>query len=187
MITVPVIVDSVKRDKGFAMVRCNYFAVASDSPTASGFESAGGRRLPVLTLGGSGILYRPLGRARTFRDPDQIKRVFEAVEGVDDVYVDVDDTWLPISAFPDSPRKSLMRGGVFRVSLELFKLAGDYRRGRIPEKEYLERAPRIENGITYSRQETKAFGRWVDTTIEEARTLYNSRSAMKLPRRTKAS
>ena len=186
MVTVPVLVDDVKRYSGFEMTRCTYFSVACDSPTPTSFDGLGGTQIQVLMLGGSRIVYKPLGRKRLFREAEQITELFRSIEPQDEdereegLFVDVDDVWLPNCAFDRAPKGALARGAVFRVTPEIFRLATEYRAGRISSELFEAAIADKVKDVRYSKSETAAFRKWSSDIIDSAKRQYPKRPEFKL-------
>ena len=183
MITVPVQIDDVKNLRGFEMTRCTYYSIACDVPTPAALDGVRGKRVPFLAMGLSGVIYKPLGRARLFKTARQIREIFAAIEGSDGLYVDVDDLWIPNAAFEGTPEEHRVRGAIFRVSPEVFRMTADYRVGRIASKDLHDRSTRRRAEIGYSPEETAAFRAWSQDVVSAAKHYYAKNPKMRLKRR----
>lgn len=126
-------VDSIKDQESFRMARCLYFSVECDTPSTGwqlGLESG---YIPFLMLGLSGIITKPI-KGDSFNNEDDIDSLFETIEKHENLYVDINDIWLPLFVLD----KNAERSDVYRIPFELFSIAYDYTLGRTSIDEYLE-------------------------------------------------
>lgn len=183
MITVPALVDSVKDYADWAMTRLTYFSIVCDLPSPGLLEPAARdktlnprARIPFLLLGNAGIVYKPLGRARRFQSLDQVRAVFKAIDDQEGLFIDVDDFWLPNAAFPSRGRgRAPDRGRVYRVSLEVLRLAWAFGLQQLSKADFEARAAARRGEVRFSPDETAAFGEWSQGIVAEARRLYHAK------------
>ena len=58
-ITIPVIIDDVKKLENFSMSRCTYFSIQCDTPSPGWTLTIGNISTSFLMMGMSGIIYSP--------------------------------------------------------------------------------------------------------------------------------
>lgn len=180
MITIPTLVDSVKHYPDWEMTRLTYYSVACELPAAAWISGAKRNRIPFLTRGNAGVVYKPLGRNRLFRNQKQIQKLFDAIEGTEGIFLDLDDFWLPNSFFPQADRIEPVRGAVYRISLEVFRQASDFRLNRTTKERFLELMRKTSEGIQHSPEETAAFKDWSKSVIVRAQQLYPKSAELRL-------
>lgn len=175
---VPVFIDSVKDMGDFKMTRCTYFSIVSETPFVTEKLDYKGSRFPILAMGMEGVIIKPVGRGKYFRRKEQVEDLFRLIEDGEELYIDVNDIWVPNSLFF---RKNKQRGSVFRMPVELFILAHHYRYNRLSGPEFLERSAGFTESLWFSRKETMVFRDWEQKVIGEAVRLYpkNGRLALK--------
>lgn len=184
-VTIPVIVDSVKKFGRFKMSRCSYFSIQCDQPSIEWSLDIQKKNIPFLMVGMSGIITRPSVDSSHFDGPGEITGLFETVEADPDLYIDHNDVWLPnhylIDVAPAKPLevpvaryKSLtfkpIRNFVFRLSQDLFQAAYQYRTGDISRTAFEKMGRSFAKPVAYSETETIAFIQWQFNMIEE---IYN--------------
>ena len=167
--SIPIMIDSIKKYKDFSMSRCTYFTVESDTPSPNWIINLEHLRIPFYLLGISGIIWKPLGDQLTFKSPDLVDELFEAIERIPELYVDINDIWLPNFLFrPGSPK----RGNVYRVAEKLFAEAYRYRQDQIQQKKFLLYCEEAIRLISFSGIETKSFHEWEMNQIAIAKNIY---------------
>ncbi len=174
--SVPVVVDSVKRDPAFPMTRCNYLTIQCDEPADGWTIAFEGEPLPFLMLGLTGIITSPFD-GDTFEDPSQLDDLFARVERNETLYVDVDDIWLPNDLLATEPHTSLP-GSVIRLGIEPFRLAYRYRDGRLGDDAFRTGIARYREEARFSAVETETLKAWHWGQIEHARSLYYARKKL---------
>lgn len=173
--TVPVWVDSRKKDPEFAMTRCAYFTIEREwslEPEEAG-ESPGGARW-VLELGEvgipfglqalTGVITGPTRGPGWFSSAQQIDETFDLVERHPELMVDSDDLWLP----NDLVEGCHAQGMVYRLSWPLFLRAYSYEAGLVGEKDFLAWCREHPEAVSYSRQEEEAFAAWQKAHLRAA-------------------
>ena len=116
-LSIPVVIDDVKKFPSFAMSRCNYFSIECDEPSVVSFEELGTPSITFLSVGLSGVLFGPSLEDREFDGTEKIESLFNSVEEDAGCFVELNDIWLPNKMFGD---RDPVRGDVYRVSQELF-------------------------------------------------------------------
>jgi hypothetical protein len=175
--TVPVIVDSVKRNEQFPIVRCSYLSVECETPSEDWALKIGSRKMPFLMLGLDGIITGPFG-AKRFKNVDQIEDLFVAIEDVAGLLIDIDDIWLPLSLFERYSRPR--EGNVYRLDGSLFALAFAFREGRIDTEFFLNNCRDMDHPLFFSRKETRVFRQWHTLQIQGASEQYPKNRSLAL-------
>jgi len=176
---VPVIVDDVKTHEGFEMTRCTYFTIACDDPIPG--QSLGTDFLPIpfTLMGLAGVLTRPPNGDR-FDEPESFDELLQAIdenERLPNLYVDVNDLWIPNTAFTDGPAR---RGDVYRLPEALFFAAVQYRSDLISARSYESIAADYTETLRPSPHESRAFKEWGRRSVEGAKAQYEERAEMAL-------
>jgi len=183
MATIPVIVDDVKFQPGFAVTRCRYYAIACDIPAPAWVQFPERARLPFLLVGLSGIIYKPLGQKRLFNTSDRIEALFDAVDSDPEMYIDSNDIWLPNLLFERAGEANPRRGQVWRISTSLFTLADQARRERLTIEKLEEACTTLEgDALRFSPSETRGFRAWGQAQIAKASRIYHSDLSKNLKR-----
>jgi hypothetical protein len=172
MATIPVIVDAVRTHGDLKQARCRYYTIASDEPVTSSFSLKTGQRFPFLLLGLTGIIFKPLGRAKRFAKAVQITELFEAVEHDGTLFVASDVVHLPLDGLTGSADGHGVRGMVYRIPIELFSLARNFTRGQISEENLTAACRDGAMRAVHSPSETNAFKAWSQLQIAAAREHY---------------
>ena len=167
---IPIVVDAVKTESSFQMVRCNYLCVECDSPKEGWTLGIGNASYPFLMLGLIGIITRPFGAER-FYNVDLIEDLFTQIEDEADLLIDIDDLWLPIFLFENINNVPDI-GNVYRIDNEAFTLAYHFREGRLDQEEFVNLCRELDQPILSSDEEMMAFSRWREIQINEAREQY---------------
>lgn len=179
---VPVIIDSVKTSvrkivdsqrpgegSSFRLItRCNYLSVECDFPKPGWSLRVSELNLPFLMLGLTGVIHRPFD-GEHFDTPDKIEDMYVRIEEEADLFVNINDIWLPNFLFTraGAPQK---KGQVYRVHGDLFSAAFLYREGRLALGTFLERCHGVNrhDAVAISEKETVAFTEWHKWQIEHA-------------------
>ncbi len=167
-VSIPIMIDDVKKSGRFQMSRCTYFSIASNLPSTE-IKQDPVLKIPSFMIGFTSLICYPSGHSKLFDKPEEISKLFEAVEKVEGLYVDINDIWLPNFEFDEANRE---RGSVFRILPELFKLAYDYQNGVITDDEFIKTCKEKNFPTEYSPEETEAFQKWGLEQIEHARKYY---------------
>jgi hypothetical protein len=179
------------------MARVTYFAVVAAVPVPDWSLAIGGAA-SIQLLAQAGIIVGP-SPGETFRDAEQLTRLFEAIEAEDGLSVEVDDLWVPASwlrsaseqALGDDWRRGFApkdatrrpaddppRGVVYRLAWPVFAAAFRYRYEAMPLRHLIDED--WLGGITLSTGETDVFREWAARQIEAARHLYPKVASMRL-------
>lgn len=178
-ISIPVVIDGVKKLKDFKMCRCTYFSVRSDTPSKDWPIGLPGRKTPLFMVGISSVICQPSNRSNLFDSPDKYDNLFHFIEDKTEAYVDLNDLWLPNFLFERKYRK---RGNLFRVSTGLFSAAHNYRNDLITEEEFNTICRKRGNTAKYSAKETRAFGQWAEKHLKEAIIYHKKKHTKRLKR-----
>lgn len=170
-ITVPLVIDDVKRVPTFEMTRCNYFCIQCDTPAPGWFLQIAGRQVPFLIVGLTGVIHRPAMDDERFDSPQKIDDLFDAIEAVPELYVDQEDVWIPNRMFDADEHK---RGSVYRIGLGLFRSAYNFRNGLTRNQKSAFAGKGANWKVSFSRAETEALSAWGDHQIAEARRQYRA-------------
>lgn len=181
-ISIPVVIDDVKNFESFQMTRCTYFSIQCDTPAPNCYLGLGERQIPFLMLGLSGILFQPSLEDQFFDTPEKLEELFQAIEELTDVYVDINDIWLPNFVFTSVEHT---RGSVYRIGIELFEAAYHFRNEVISNRKFSEVCDRLVDTVHYSPEETEALRQWEDQQIEMAKTHYKENPERRLQRSVK--
>ncbi len=173
-IDVPVIVDEVKNLDQFQMTRCAYYIIEAPEPPGpndhwsleiSGLDD---QPVPVALFGLGGLICRPSTDAARFESVRQIDSLFDAIELRAKLLVEIADLWLP-NFLVDLARPSPRRGDVYRIGIDLFKMAHAYRAGRISAADFYLGCEPLAQTIEFSESETEVFAQWAAAQMDAAR------------------
>jgi len=174
--SIPVIIDDVKYYEKFKMTRCVYYNVESDLPSPNWVLDHDRKRIPLYIYNLSGIIYKPFGKKIYFNTSDLIKDYFRKIDKIENIYIDMNDIWLPNKFF-----SKYIRGSVYRIKEKLFLKAYMFREGRISLEDFLDICDAMsEKMVFYSEEETRAFKEWSDHQIDDAKKLYQKREKLAL-------
>lgn len=186
-ISIPIVIDDVKRLSSFEMTRCSYFSIECDTPSVGwylGFNKSHG--IPFLMLGLSGIIYQPMDGDDHFSSPEQFEKLFAFVENLDDpyrdvLYIDVNYIWLPNELF-ENDKNNHKRGNVYRVGLDLFKTAYQFQKDGF-DHGFTKYFKEFRRELLYSDGETDVLRRWNKDRIEESISYYREHPELRLSRK----
>ncbi|MDX1565549.1 MAG: hypothetical protein R3236_09100 [Phycisphaeraceae bacterium] len=174
-LTVPVLVDDVKRDEGFAMTRCLYFSVESTDSTAEPWRlGLKGPDLSLLMTDFGGVISRPKPKKELFETPGQVDRLFNRIEDGTSLVVETAHIWLP----NDLPVQGgglvaeLRRGQVLRLGRDPFRLSHRFASQTMDPERFAEQMHQKAQQIRLSPGETKVFADWGRRQFQEARKRY---------------
>ena len=179
--SIPVMVDDVKEFKNFRMTRCTYFSIECDTPSAEWLMELKERKVPFYLFGLSGIIREPIGSKTEFDTSQAIVELFETVEKISELFVDINDIWLPNFLFENT---STERGSVYRIKERLFLEADRFRDDRISMDRFLKICEELRDHISYSDTETKSFREWARSQIEMAKKIFPKNPDLALKYRT---
>ncbi len=178
-ITIPVMIDDIKDIDNIKFTRCTYFSVQCDTPSAGWSLGTSNISLPFIMMGLSGIICRPLEDSVKFTELTQIERLFEFIESQENLYIDINDIWLPNFAFQKGMQK---RGTVWRVDIKIFTEALRFRDNTINFSDLEKMCKSYQKGVVYDDTETFVFQNWIDQQIAEAKRNYHSNQKRQLPK-----
>lgn len=173
--SIPVVVDSIKRRDDFQMVRCNYLTVQCDAPSPGWQLSLGGEASSFIMLGLVGIIHQPFGGGH-FDSPDTIETTLERFEERAELFIDVDDLWIPEFVLRHAAAEFKL-GDVFRISEALFSAAFRYREGLLEQDTYLDVSKEYLSQALPSPSESEAFRAWHWQQVDAARSFYHDNEA----------
>lgn len=169
--TVPVIIDSIKKDEGFPLTRCFYFCIETATPQSGWGLTTDWYRGPILLLGMSAIIVGPPSGAPSFASPDDFNELMKVLDGdEEDFYLEQNAIWLPNISFGDAGHD---RGAVFRVGLDAFRHAYAYTEQHMDQELFMEYARSMREDVFFSEEETKAFAAWDQELLEDVRAEYH--------------
>jgi len=167
--TVPIMIDDIKKYKNFDMTRCTYFSIESDLPSGEWVLELKNRDIPFYLLELSGIITEPTGNEAHFDSSYLIDELFDTIEASPELFIDINDIWLPNFLFRNSPHK---RGDVYRIKEKLFIEADRFREDKIPKERFEMYCRELEDYLFYSEIETRSFKEWARNQIEMAKKKY---------------
>lgn len=164
------------------MTRCTYFTVDSSEPSPGWELHNADIDVSFFMLGMSGIITSPATNNPLFDTPDEIDYLFDAIERNDELYVEVNDIWLPNELFKKMYPKP-QRGHVFRIGSDLFRLAYLLRDEVMSDDDFLQKMTRSRIPVTldFSEGETSALAAWNQRQIEINRKHYHENPQYNLP------
>lgn len=165
--SIPLIIDDVRKNPSFPIVRCSFFTIENDIPSPDWTMTLTSHRVSFHLLGLAGVLWKPM-RGTKFNDPARIDELFEIIERDPELHIGIVDIWFPDWLFD----KHAKRGDVYRVTEDLFRMGYLFRRDRISKEEFLEYCHRFRDGIRISVRETESFRKWSAMQIESAKAAY---------------
>jgi len=169
-VSIPVIVDDVKRaegGRGFSMSRCAYFSIEFEGPSDDWDLFAGDLELPVVMLDLSAVISRPVPPGKLFDEPGKFEELYESVESQGQFFVDRNSLW-----FPNSLLREPARGHVYRIEIKLFTAALGYDSGSLSREDFLLLCRENPKGAWHSEAETAAFHKWTGHQVEMSKLNY---------------
>ena len=167
--TIPIMIDDIKQYKGFDMTRCTYFSIESDIPAGEWILRLKDLEIPFYLIGLSGIITEPIGEKTEFDSPHLIDEIFKTIEESPELFVDINDIWLPNFMFKNAPH---VRGSVFRTKEKLFAEAIRFREDKIPTEKFEKSCRELKDYLFYSKKETQVFKEWAIKQINIAKETY---------------
>lgn len=181
-ITVPVFLDATRDVEGTSLARCSCFIVETEDPGTDlplplpGFEGT-----PFLIVGASAVVRGGAGGEPTFDRPEVVEALFQAVEERPEMSLQQSDLWLPSALLAgDREAAGPERGDVFRVRVDLFRLARRYTAQHLSLDSFLQEAETLREAVRPSPEETEVFRSWNRAQIEEAIRIYPKSEALEL-------
>jgi len=174
--TVPVFVDSVKRNEGFEMTRCSYFEVSAEDPQPGwrlGLQDGG---VEFLLLGMSGIIMSPVGGG-IFQAPDQIDALYEALDRAG-LSIRTGSIFVPNALCP--AHQVEFYGSVLRVDIKIFSMAYHHKSGDLAGADYEMRCRELPQSVTLSPEETEVFRLWHINEVAALREQFPKNDALML-------
>lgn len=180
-ITIPVIIDDVKKLKKFGMSRCTYFSIQCDTPSPDWTVSIQNIQISFFMMGISGIIYSPADSSDRFDHPDKFEKIFEIIESHENLYIDINDIWIPNRFFIIGKQK---RGSVYRLPQDVFSVALAFRENTASLKDLDKACGKHPKGAIFQDDETRSFSIWSQIQIDDAKSFYKNNPQKKLHRKT---
>ena len=174
--SIPVMVDDRKDVGEFKMTRATYFYIEAVEPSPGIPIDHNNLGIPVLTLEFSGVLHKPTDMEEHFETPEQIEKLFQAVERHESLYIDSDNIWIPNKLFNKPPE----RGHIYRVPFDLFIKLYSLCRDDASLDAGISRFIDMKNLIIFSEIETIAFAKWTDGIVNNVSAAYPMNESLRL-------
>jgi hypothetical protein len=174
-LSIPIIVDDVKKAKGFQMSRCAYLSIEFEGPYDDWELELDSLSIPVIMMELSAIIYRPFPRGTLFNSPQKLDDLYEFVESDGQFFIDRNSLW-----FPNSLLENPARGHVYRVSSSLFTGALWYDSGKISREDFLNSCKERKEEARFSESETDALHKWTQYQLEMSKLNYEGKKALAL-------
>jgi len=183
-ITIPITVDSVKDIVSYRMTRCTYFSIENSEPAEGWSLNIADVDVSFLMTEVSGVITSPPGDDRYFDTPDALDHMFDVIEKNDALYVEANDIWLPNVLFENVGEKPV-RGGVYRIGVDLFKMAYRLRGEVITDEEFIQiiKQSDVAVELAFSENETSALTDWNQKQIDINSSLYHKNPEAMLPKK----
>ena len=182
--TIPIVVDSVKNLNAYEMTRCTYFSIESIESSPGWILHSDDIDINFFMTGLSGVITSPQDDGLLFDTQDKLDHLFNAIDEHNNLYVDVNDVWLPNELFKEKKHTDPERGDVFRIGHELFKLAYTLKEEANTDEYFLHRINQLEipKTLIFSEQETSELSKWNLNQIKINKVHYHERSELNLPK-----
>jgi hypothetical protein len=168
--TVPVWIDSVKKDPKFPMTRLRYLVLEARDPLPGrGVPDMPGD-LPLLVSRLSAVVQGPDRDRMRFKSADDLTELFARVRKDGQFSLSFPSLWLPNTIFPSKP--PVRRGAVYRLTQDLFRAGLMFRSGLISQQQL---ASATSSRPVFSPDETAALAAWSKRQIELAKDSYKRR------------
>lgn len=190
---IPVLIDDIKRLKGFQRTRCTYFRIEfSERPFTGTFPVSSAGKFRAEAWGNWAVLTGPAmgtGKKDLFLSPDSIRRTLMEIEEDEELFLDLGYIWIPNQVLGIKEKNKaaapIRTGDVYRISPPFFQKCYSFVAETITEKEWLEYCLSSPEEIHPSPDETKAFREWRKMQIQRSYDRYHHKSYEKhrIPRR----
>ena len=175
IVKIPIVYDTIREIDGQKMLRCTYFTVQTDEPLPNWYLNLGNTTYPILLLNLEAIIIGAPKSPEMFRNPLDIDDMYEFIEKNTDLFVDINDIWVPHSWFKF---KEFKPGSVFRLRSDLFTYCWKFRNDQISIYEFIENESilnlkeREERMVYFSEEESTAFNKWTSSQILQSQEIY---------------
>jgi hypothetical protein len=167
-VDVPVLVDSVKK-LNKPLTRCVYFAVDSVDVAMGWQLLLDNEDMPsIIVTAMAGLICGPDAQTKLFNSATHIEEVFESIETKGELMVVSGELMLPTSLLR-SGKTPPLRGQVFRVGIQLMRVAFLFRDERIDHALFERECKKLQDFIRPSPGETEAFQVWSNNQILSSR------------------
>ena len=177
---IPIIVDVEREIDDYRMIRCAYFTIQSDEPLPNWSLGIGNFSSPILLLNLEAILTGSPNNPDKFENVEDIESMYDFIERHDELFVDINDIWVPIEWFG---KVDVKQGMVFRIPEDRFSICWRLRNDRISiEEMFSDENVKEENiklkllqepHVHFSDNETHVFNQWTKLQIEKSKERYN--------------
>lgn len=170
--TVPLVVDAVRNIEDHEMVRCAYYAIASDAPVLDANVRVDGTNRPFLFMQLEAIFLNPPSTKDQFDSVDAVDAMYEYAAQYEGLFVDINDIWVPLAWFG---YEDIRPGRLFRITIDDFINCWKFRNDQITVAVFLEESfsKRDIPRLYYSEEETAAFKAWTERQIALSREIYH--------------
>jgi len=183
-LTIPVLIDNIKRLKDFQRTRCTYFRIEfSERPFTGTFPVSSSEKFRAEAWGNWAVLTGPpmrSGEKDLFLSSDSIERTLMKIEDDKELFLDLGYIWIPNQVLGVKEEgkavTDIRTGDVFRISTSFFQKCYFFVAETIPEKEWLEYCLSSPEEIHPSPDETKAFREWRRMQIQRSYDRYHQKS-----------
>ena len=178
---IPIVVDVKRNIDNHIMVRCSYYSIQSDKPMPNWTIQAGGTNEAMLLLNLESILIgNPNKASYHFGEVSDVEMMYDFVEKENDLFVDINEIWVPIEWFGGVPIK---QGYLFRIHQVHFSWCWQLRNDIISSDEFYSKSLDDENLkslmdrepiVKYSEKESEVFKQWTEKQINRSREIYQA-------------
>lgn len=185
IISIPIIVDVERNIDEYQMIRCSYYTIQADEPITDLQLNIGDFDSPIFLLNLEAILIGAPNKTNRFETVQDIEAMYKYVEQYDELFVDINDLWVPIEWFG---KVKIKQGMVFRIPAERFILCWKLRNDRISTDEmFLDEDVRkkaivsrfLQKPVVEYSDESVVFGNWIQDQINQSRDGYNKNKELK--------
>jgi hypothetical protein len=178
-ITIPIMIDDIKKGSGFDFTRCTYFSIQCNFPSPNWTLSIKNSHIPFTLTGLSGIIYEPDDDTNRFDHPQKINNLFDKIEADKRLYIDINDIWIPNTFFHSGKHA---RGSVYRILFDVFLAALSFRENTSSIEQFRKICSSYSKGAIYEDAETIAFTDWAKAQIGDAKINYQKNPKSQLRR-----
>ncbi len=179
--TVPLVVDAIRSIEDHEMVRCAYYAIASDAPVLEANVQVDGTNRPFLFMQLEAIFLNPPDTQDQFDSIEAVDAMYEYAARYDGLFVDINDIWVPLTWFG---YEDIRPSRLFRIAIDDFIHCWKFRNDQITIDVFLAESYSKRDGpsLYYSEEETAAFKAWTERQIALSREIYHQNRDNYLPK-----
>lgn len=184
-ITIPIIVDVERNIDEYQMIRCSYYTIQADEPITNLQLNIGDIDSPIFLLNLEAILIGAPNKTNRFETVQDIAAMYAYVEQYDELFVDINDLWVPVEWFG---QVNVKQGMIFRIPADRFIRCWKLRNDRISTEEMFRdedvkkdaiRSKFLKKPIVEYSEETDVFIQWIQDQINQSRDRYNKNKEQK--------